>query len=136
MYIACTYLISSHWSSAHKVVYTNDLFIFLLTAKRTGMSPNMLKRVGLWESQKTLTPGANSHVPTPLASSTPSTVENQRPANSSNSDVKRYSFQSKTISPDTGMPPRAMSFDHQSSGRLLQGLLPKYVCVLGVLGWA
>ena len=122
--------------------------MFLLAAKRTGMSPNMLKRVGLWESQTTITPGGNSHVPTPLASSTPSSGENQRPTNSSNSDIKRFAFQSKTISQDTGgMPPRAMSFDHQSSGRpqnprtmsmdvgRSQGLLSTYVCVCCICVW-
>lgn len=63
--------------------------------KRPNMSSQMLKRVGLWESQTNITPSPRTSTPI-----TSSQVEEQKPVQgATGGEVKRFPFQPKTITP-------------------------------------
>jgi len=67
------------------------------TAKRKpGMSPQMLKRVTLWESQSTLT---TTVVPSPLTSTPHTSTNGRREDEGARAvpEIKRYPFQPRTI---------------------------------------
>ena len=67
------------------------------TAKRKpGMSPQMLKRVTLWESQSTLTPTV---APSPLTSTPHTSTNGRREDEGARAlpEIRRYPFQPKTI---------------------------------------